>query len=249
VAVVLRSPLLDRHGFAHGFATRIGGVSEGAFASLNLARNVGDDAAAVLENHRRLALAIGYAPDRLREATQVHGADVVEARAEQSAEETRAGRADALIAREAGVAVGVRTADCVPILVADPASGAVAAIHAGWRGVVGRVIPGAIERLGGDRGSLLAVIGPHIRLASFEVSDDVAAQIAGASSPDVVVPRDPRPHVDLVLAVREQLHALGIALWNFEDVGGDTFVEAQRFHSHRRDGERSGRQLSVIVAR
>lgn len=249
MALVVRSELLTRHGFPHGFATRVGGVSEGAFASLNLARNVGDDLAAVEENHRRLAGAVGYAIERLREATQVHGADVVLARIEQDAEATRARRADALVSREAGLAVGVRTADCVPILVGDPTTGAVTAIHAGWRGVTGRVAERALDQLGGDRSSLVAAIGPHIRLASFEVSDDVAVEIAAASEPGVVEARSPRPHVDLARAVRAQLVALGLVARNIDDVGGDTFAEADRFHSHRRDGERSGRQLSVIVAR
>jgi YfiH family protein len=249
MAIVVRSALLDRHGFAHGFSTRVGGVSEGPFASLNLARNVGDDLAAVEENYARVAKAIGYDVSRLREATQVHGAEIVFAETSVDAETARAWKADALVCREAGTAVGVRTADCVPILVADPATGAVAAIHAGWRGVVAHVVTRAIAALGGDPSALVAAIGPHIRLASFEVSEDVAVQIAAASTADVVDFRVPRPHVDLARAVRAQLLAIGLEAANVDDVGGDTFAEAARFHSHRRDGERSGRQLSAIVAR
>ncbi len=249
MALVLRSDRLFAHGFAHGFTTRIGGVSEGPFASLNLARNVGDDPRAVEENHARLAAAVGYAQDALREASQVHGASVLVGCRAESAAAQRACTADALVARESGIAVGVRTADCVPVLVADPDSGAVAAIHAGWRGVVAHVVARAVEALGGDPARLVAAIGPHIRLASFEVSSDVAAQIAAVSVPEVVEAREPRPHVDLARAVRVQIVRAGLVEANVDDVGGDSFAEAARFHSHRRDGERSGRQLSVIVAR
>ncbi len=249
MALFVRSELLTRHGFVHGFSTRVGGVSEGPFASLNLGRNVGDEPSAVEENHRLLAAAVGYTVERLREVTQVHGADVVAACIAEEAEATRARVADALFAREPGLAVGVRTADCVPILVGDVRTGAALAIHAGWRGVANRIVAHAVEILGGERASLVAAIGPHIRLASFEVSEDVATQLTGASTAAVVDPRSPRPHVDLALAVRLQLSALGLAPENIDLVPGDTFAEPDRFHSHRRDGARSGRQLSVIVAR
>lgn len=249
MAVVLRSRKLTDAGFRHGFSTRLGGVSEGCFSSLNLARTSLDAPAAVEENYRRLAAEIGYEPSQLREVTQVHGRDVLVVSSGDEAKETRARSADALVSREAGLAVGVRTADCVPILVGDPRSGAVAAIHAGWRGVVARVLEPALEALGGEARTLVVAIGPHIRGASFEVSEDVAAQIAGASTPSVVLAGRARPHVDLALAVRAQLAALGVLDANVDDVLGDSFAESVRFHSHRRDAERSGRQLSAIVAR
>jgi YfiH family protein len=194
----------------------------------------------------------------------VHGAGVLEvlsldegARRERSSEPplpdgTRRGH-DALVAREEGLAVGVRTADCVPILVADPSSGAVAAIHAGWRGVVAGVIPSAIEVLcpsPAARGQLVAAIGPHIRAERFEVGRDVADAIAKVSDGSVVIAgATPKPHVDLARAVRVQLGRLGLDERRIDDVGGCTWQEAERFHSHRRDGERSGRMLSVVVAR
>jgi len=253
-APVLRSKLLDAAGIAHGFSTRLGGVSVGPYASMNLGWSVGDDPRAVEENHQILAATIGHERSALRLATQVHGASVLDADAvgrDRRSEPPGTGH-DALVAREKGIAVGVRTADCVPILVADPTTGAVAAIHAGWRGVVAGVVPSALEVLAPDRETrarLIAVIGPHIRVDRFEVGQDVADRIAGASDPSVIQTGGAKPHVDLARAIRIQLQRAGLEASNVDDVGGCTLNEAERFHSHRRDGERSGRMLSVIVAR
>ena len=242
--MIVRSALLERHGFEHAFSTRQGGVSEGPFRSLNLARTIGDDPAHVAENTRRFVAELGDPP--LFEVSQVHGREVVEAH-DQSVDEVRAVEADALITRVPGQAVAVRTADCVPILLADPETGAVAAVHAGWRGVEARIALAAIERLGAP-GALLAAIGPHIRVDAFEVSDEVAARIAAvAHGEPVVEARDPRPPVDLARAVMAQLRDAGVA--TIDDVGGCTHAEAARFFSHRRDAGETGRHLSAIVAR
>jgi YfiH family protein len=250
---ILRSALLTAAGVAHGFSTRVGGVSVGPYASMNLGWSVGDDPRAVEENHQRLAAAVGHERTALRLATQAHGPAVLDTDAtsrDRRSEPPGTGH-DALVARRQGVAVGVRTADCVPVLVANPATGAVAAIHAGWRGVVAGVVPAALEVLAPDasaRGGLVAAIGPHIRVDRFEVGADVAKQIADASDASVIVPREPRPHVDLARAIRIQLERAGLDAKNIDDVGGCTLAEPERFHSHRRDGEKSGRMLSVIVA-
>lgn len=250
----IRSALLARHGFVHGFSTREGGVSAAPFDSMNLARTVGDDAAAVAENHRRWAVEVGYDVARLFETSQVHGAVVRAIEIRDEVTSVREVRADALLATRGGDAVGVRTADCLPLLVADPESGAVAAIHAGWRGVVAGVVTAGIaelqERSGAPASRLIAAIGPCIRVASFEVGPEVAEQLAAvAPGAAIVIAREPRPHVDLVRAVVAQLEQLGIERGSIDDVGGDTYAEPARFHSYRRDAERSGRQLSVIVAK
>lgn len=251
---ILRSALLTRHGFPHGFSTRLGGVSVGPYASMNLGWTVGDDPRAVEENHQILAAALGVDRSALRLATQVHGASVLDTDAaprDRRSEPPGTGH-DALVARAEGVAVGVRTADCVPILVADPQTGAVLVIHAGWRGLVAGVVPAALEVLAPDgaaRARLVACIGPHIRVEGFEVGEDVAAKIAGASDASAIVAASPRPHADLAKAVRVQLARAGLVEANVDDVGGCTLAEPERFHSHRRDGERSGRMLSVIAAR
>lgn len=248
--IILRSSLLLGAGFAHGFSLRTGGVSEGPFASLNLGRSVGDDPDRVAENVRRFCDAIGASAERLYETSQVHGRHVAIVRAPADIASVRAIEADALATREA-VAVGVRTADCVPILLADPRSGAVAAVHAGWRGVAARVIEAAVEALrdlGVDPRDLVAAIGPHIRPDAFEVGGDVAMKIADASyGAQVVIAREPRPHVDLAKALRAQLAHLGVD--RVDDVGGCTLTEPARFFSHRRDAGRTGRHLAAIAPR
>ncbi|MCA9606969.1 MAG: peptidoglycan editing factor PgeF [Myxococcales bacterium] len=240
----IRSALLDAHGFVHGFSTREGGVSEGPFGSLNLARTVGDDPAHVAENARRFAKALGG--PRLFEVSQVHGRVVVEVGA-APVEAVRPVEADGLVAAQPGDAVAVRTADCVPILLGNVETGAVAAVHAGWRGVEARIVAVAVARLGAPS-ALVAAIGPHIRLDAFEVSEEVAERITAVAHGTVVVEaRDPRPHVDLAAAVRAQLAHAGVE--RVDDVGGCTHAEPARFFSHRRDAGRTGRHLSAIVAR
>jgi YfiH family protein len=224
----------------HGFSTRDGGVSEGPFASLNFGS--GDDPARVGENVRRFSTAIGIAPEGLRQVTQVHGARVVDAATLASAAARE--EADALVLRSGGAAaVGVRVADCVPILVGSRAG--VAAVHAGWRGVVAGVIGNAMEMLGAD--DAVAAIGPCIGPCCFEVGADVAARIAGAcGEPRVVASQaGDKATVDLRLAVRAQLARAGVR--DVEDVPGCTRCEPARFFSYRRDGERSGRHLAAIA--
>lgn len=252
--MIRESRLLLQYGFAHGFSTRAGGVSATPFDALNLGRAVGDASASVEENHRRLASRVGYEAARLFETSQVHGAAVRVIDKGDRVVEVRAVKADALVATGGGDAIGVRTADCVPILVGDPELGAVAAIHAGWRGVVGGVIGAGVRALcdasGAPASRLVCAIGPHIRAESFEVGPDVAHAITVATpGTEVVIARSPRPHVNLATAVRAQLASLGLEDARIDDVGGDTFASPREFFSHRRDGERSGRHLSVIVAR
>jgi YfiH family protein len=222
---LLRSTALDDAGFVHAFPERTATQAE---------------LLALLE------------VTEIAQAKQVHGAGVIEAREASGAD----GReADAVVARASrpGIAVGVRVADCVPLLVADEASGDVAAIHAGWRGVVGGVVPAGIEFLAGRRGRarLIAAIGPCIGGCCFEVGQDVAASVV-RSSPGATVLADDRGdkcRVDLRAAVRAQLLAAGVSAGRIDDVPGCTRHEADRFHSFRRDGASSGRMLAVIKTR
>jgi polyphenol oxidase len=185
---------------------------------------------------------------------QVHGARAIDS-ADAAAASSGEG-ADAVVGRAGRepVAVGVRVADCVPVLVADQASGDVAAIHAGWRGVAGGVVRSGIERLGGERlrsggARLVAAIGPCIGPCCFEVGRDVAEQIARASHGAQVVAalRGDKAYVDLRAAVRAQLVAAGVSDARIEDVPGCTKHETARFHSFRRDGAHSGRMLAAIA--
>jgi YfiH family protein len=176
------------------------------------------------------------------QASQVHGADV--AVAEGDPARVRATEADALVARAPGAAVAVRIADCVPVLVASDAG--VAAIHAGWRGVVRGVIPAALRALGGAR--RVAAIGPCIGPCCFEVGADVADQIAVAARAEVVARREgDKAYVDLRRAVRAILDAEGVT--EIEDVPGCTKHEPERFFSFRRDGSNAGRLVGIIAAR
>lgn len=192
------------------------------------------------------ALAIDSA--RLYEVTQVHGNAVVLPAG--PAQPFRAQSADALVLRRdksEGAAVGVRVADCVPILVGDLATGDCAAIHAGWRGIVAGVAKAAFAHLGD--GPKRAAIGPCIGVCCFEVSRDVGAEIAGATDRGIVhvVSAPDKVKVDLRAAARVQLRSLGLADDDIDDVGGCTRCDAERFHSYRRDGEASGRMLGVIL--
>jgi len=254
VSLSLRSRLLTGLGFRHGFSLRTGGVSAGPFDSLNLGRTVGDDAARVIENQLRFARDVGYSTGRLYEVTQVHGARVVHVDADVAPEAFRALEADALVSGATGCAVGIKVADCVAVLLADPETGSVAAAHAGWRGVAADVVGAAVQALAGGHGSLAAslraAIFPCIGVSVFEVGDEVAAQIAAAvGSSQVVQLGAAKPHVDLALSVRLQLVRAGLLDEHVETVSGCTFSEPSRFFSYRRDGGVTGRHLAAIVPR
>lgn len=254
---ILTSRRLERAGFAHGFSTRQGGVSEAPFEALDFA--ILRDPDKLRENQRRLGEVVGFDPAKLFQTRQVHGRELVIGEGEPSRVIER--EADAL-AGEPGTraAVCVRVADCVPVLVADPASGRVAAVHAGWRGTVAGVLERAVAHLreGAGAGAVsgfVAAIGPCIGACCFEVGDDVASEIASATSPDVIVRREPergKAWIDLRFGVRAQLTRLGVEA--IDDVPGQgreacTKCNPSDFYSYRRDGDRSGRLVAVIVAR
>lgn len=260
--VVLESPLLRAAGFAHAFSTRLGGTSPLPLGPLNLQspqanartapgdpRDLEDDLAT---NHARFARAAGI--DRARgvvDASQVHGCTVVQA---SSVGATRV-EADAIASAPGDPAVLVRVADCVPILLADPASGAVAAVHAGWRGVVAGIAPAAVEVLAGMGAApdaLLAAVGPCISATHFEIGPEVADALAAADlaacvrAPGV---HGPKHHADLVHAVRLQLERAGLDARRIDARPPCTYADPARFHSFRRDGRASGRLAAIVAPR
>ena len=252
-AVHLTSQVLSNAGFRHAFFTRSGGVSEGPFSSLNFSVSVGDDPARVDENLRRASATLGVGCERIYYASQVHGRDAVRAEPCIEREAFLHIEADAVFGDTPGIACGVRSADCVPILIGDRSSGAVLAVHAGWRGVVRHVLDAGVARLrqsiGGD-GDLVAAIGPHLSVIRFEVSEDVATELEQSSEErDVVDRTHQKPRVDLRRIVRAQLRSLGLDDEAIDDVPGCTYSEPERFFSFRRDGKTSGRHLSAIVPR
>ncbi len=216
----------------------------------------GDDAERVAENVRRLADAAGFQPQGLRQVTQVHGAVVVDAEATLNDARARV-EADGLFLSRVGTgpaaasAVGIRVADCVPVLVATRDRGEVSALHAGWRGVVGGVIAAGVGALQGK--DVLAAVGPCIGPCCFEVGAEVAERIAQASGEGAVIVRrmaaraEAKTFVDLRRAVEAQLRRLGVR--DVEQVPGCTKCDASRFFSYRRDGAESGRHLAVIALR
>jgi hypothetical protein len=250
----LCSALLTQAGFQHAFFTRRGGVSRGAYESLNFSASVGDEPENVALNLARAAEVLHVKPDRIFFLSQVHGNDVKWITEMDSREIVADEQGDAVLSTATDVACAVRTADCVPILVGDRRSGAAAAIHAGWRGAVRGVIGSALSALRSRvvaDGDLVVAIGPHISVAAFEVSDDVARELEQSCSDREVVARTPgkKPHVDLRRLVRAQLRSFGVANECIDDVGGCTLSEPELYFSFRRDGPKSGRHLSAIMPR
>jgi YfiH family protein len=250
---VLHAPMLTAQGFRHGFSTRRGGVSHGPFHSLNLALSVGDVPEHVAENQQRFAALVGYDAAQLFTLNQVHGRDVRCITKIDEPERVRAEQGDALVA-PAGLPVGIRSADCVPVLLADPESREVAAVHTGWRGVLAGVVPAALEvlatRSGAPARRILAGVFPHIRRCCFEVDDALAEQLAAAgpgAEQSVFQAAAGKPYVALDLIVRAQLRAAGVLEQSLDDVAGCTCCDAEQFFSYRRDGAKSGRHLTVIL--
>ncbi len=250
-----QSPLLLQAGFRHAFFTRQGGASQGPFESLSFSTAVGDDPSHVDENLRRAGALLGVDAARILYLSQVHGRAARFYRTLEQRSHLINLEGDALGGAEPGSAYGVRSADCVPILLADAASGAVMAIHAGWRGVVVGVVEAGVaclrENIGGP-GRLLAAIGPHISQLAFEVSDDVADELLAVCPVPGALSRaaaGAKPHVDLRFVVTQKLLGLGLNEASIDQVGGCTVLMPDRYFSFRRDGKRSGRHLSAIVPR
>src|SRR5580704_3396168 len=161
-------------GIRHAFFTRSGGVSDGIYASLNGGIGSRDAPGKVAENRARMAAALGVEPHRLLTAYQVHSPNVVVAEAAWTSESRP--RADAIVTRMQALAIGVTTADCGPILLADPQARVIGAAHAGWRGALAGIADAtvaAMEKLGAERGRIRACLGPTIRQANYEVGPDL----------------------------------------------------------------------------
>jgi len=235
----------------HGFFTRRGGVSTGAYASLNCSLSSGDDPACVARNRALVAGALGVADTHLLGVTQVHGTEVVTV-----TEIWPAGtgpKADALVTAKAGLALGVITADCAPVLFRDPAAGVIGAAHAGWRGAAAGVLEAtlaAMVRLGADAARVVAVVGPCIAQASYEVGEDLRDAVLptlGDGAAFFVAGRPGHWHFDLAGYCAARLRLAGAAA---HLLGVDTCADEARFFSHRRrtlaGGGPIGHQVSVV---
>lgn len=247
---VIRSRLLS--GLPHGFLGRRGGVSQGVCAGLNVGLGAGDDPAAIAENRRR-AVAAAAPGALLVTLYQVHSPDVVAVDAPWDADARP--QADALVTDRPGLALGILTADCTPVLLADAKAGVVGAAHAGWKGAFGGVLANtvaAMEALGARRERIVAAVGPAIGRKSYEVDAGFFARFVAADDDNDLFFSDGRPgrhQFDLEGYVLARLAAAGVR--RIEALGLDTYADEERFYSYRRAthrGEASyGRQISMIA--
>src|SRR3954452_20255112 len=239
---------LDGQGISHGVSTRAGGVSVGPYASLNLGASVGDVPDAVTENRARLALALGFEPDRLVQRPQGPGKGVLVVDETTTAEAALTIRADILVSRTPGFLLMQRLADCVGMLLWHQQAGVVGVAHAGWRGtalgVAGQFVEAAAD-LGGDPDGLRVVVGPSIGPCCFEVGEEVVEQIPGAREASTLGPRG-RPHVDLWELNRRQLVAAGVPAARVEVAGACTRCQPETYFSHRALGYPAGRFGAAI---
>lgn len=240
-------------GLRHAFFTREGGVSSGIYASLNGGIGSNDDAALVTENRRRMAEHLGVAPSEFLTVFQVHSPDV--AVATTPWDTASRPRADAMVTKIPGLALGVTAADCGPILFVDPQARVIGAAHSGWKGAIGGVLENtiaAMESLGASRTTIIAAIGPLIRQPSYEVGAEFVARFSETDKDNArfFVPSSRAEHAmfDLAGYIRQRLERAGILM--IDDVGVDTYAD-ERFFSYRRTTHRKepdyGRNIHAIV--
>ncbi len=252
---MLRSPSLEQlPDIRHAFFTREGGVSEGIYASLNAGVGSQDRPERVAANRARMAAALGVEPDNFITCYQIHSPQVVVAERPWSASERP--RADAIVTRVRGLAIGVSTADCGPVLMADAQAGVIGAAHAGWRGALTGVVEAtldAMEWLGAQRAHIRAALGPMIRQPNYEVGSEFVARFVEADADNARFFADAgragRAQFDLPGYIAARLRKAGVQ--TVEDVGRCTYADAALFYSYRRSTHRGeadyGRHVNAIA--
>ena len=251
--MTLASPLLSAiPGLRHAFFTRDGGVSGGIYASLNGGTGSSDDPGNVAENRRRMAEQMGVTPENLLTLWQIHSPDAVVASGPWEGERPRA---DAIVTRTEGLAIGVTAADCGPILFVDPNTRVIGAAHAGWKGALTGVLEStvaAMEKLGAERGGIVAAIGPLIRQHSYEVGGEFIERFIEADAENAMfflpATREGHAMFDLAGFIRMRLENAGVLM--IDDIGVDTYAD-ERFYSYRRSVHRKepdyGRHVHAIA--
>ena len=250
----LQSPLLSAiPGLRHAFFSREGGVSDGIYASLNGGLGSNDDPAAVAENRRRMAEQMGVPPSHFLGVHQIHSPDaVVAAGPWQGASRPRA---DAIVTRTEGLAIGITAADCGPLLLADPDARVIGAAHAGWKGALTGIVESTIEvmeKLGAERAGIVAAIGPLIRQPSYEVGNEFVERFMEEDAENTLfflpAAREGHAMFDLAGFIRARLENAGVLV--IDDIGIDTYSD-ERFFSYRRSVHRKepdyGRHVHAIV--
>jgi len=241
-------------GISHGFGTRIGGVSSGIYATLNCGPGSSDDQDNVVSNRSRLAARIGASPQSLVSPYQIHSADVVIA--DEPWVQGNAPKADGVVTSKSGLAIAISTADCVPVLFADPQSKVIGAAHAGWQGALSGVLEATVEqmeRLGAQRTQICASIGPAISQGAYEVGEEFKARFLEQNIENdsffVQASGQPRPHFDLTGYVAARLQDASVN--TVENLQLCTYQDETRFFSYRRSCHRQesdyGRQISAIM--
>ncbi|MBW7948000.1 MAG: peptidoglycan editing factor PgeF [Pseudorhodoplanes sp.] len=253
--MVLQAPSLSaRSGLRHAFFTRAGGVSQDIYATLNGGVGSRDDPDRVSENRARMARMLEVEPANFVTAYQVHSAVAVVAEAPWDAQARP--KADAIVTRVPGLAIGVTTADCGPVLLADETARVIGAAHAGWRGALSGVLESTIEAmlsLGADRARIVAALGPMIRQPNYEVGGDLIDTFAAAERDSAAFfkpgARPGHSLFDLPGFIAMRLRRAGIG--QIEDLGHCTYADAERFYSYRRSQHRAepdyGRHVNAIV--
>ena len=250
----LGSPLLSAvPGLRHAFFSRDGGVSNGIYAGLNGGIGSSDAPANVAENRRRMAQQMGVMPEHFLTVFQVHSPDVVVASSPWNTSSRP--RADAIVTRTEGLAIGVTAADCGPILFVDPNARVIGAAHAGWKGALTGIVDStveAMENLGAERASIVAAIGPLIRQHSYEVGSEFIERFVEADAENAVfflpAAREGHAMFDLAGLIRKRLENAGVLF--IDDIGIDTYSD-ERFFSYRRSVHRKepdyGRHVHAIM--
>jgi YfiH family protein len=252
--MILSSSLSAHPNIRHAFFTRAGGVSEGIYESLNGGIGSNDAPDHVRENRARMAFALGVAPTHFVTCYQIHSPNVIVAETPWTRENSP--RADAIVTRVPGLAVGVGTADCGPVLFADAQAGVVGAAHAGWKGALTGVVEStivAMEQLGAQRARINAAIGPLIRQANYEVGQEFVDRFASAdaASEKFFVPSARAGHAmfDLPGYIRSRLERADIQ--SVDDLRLCTYADPARFFSYRRTTHRGepdyGRHVNAIA--
>jgi polyphenol oxidase len=238
-------------GIAHGFGTRRGGVSDGVFASLNCGWKSGDATTHVAENRRRIAAALGVAPDALLTCGQIHSPTVVTVTTPWAPEARP--DADALVTAVPHIALGILTADCVPLLLADPVARVIGAAHAGWRGALGGVVGNtvaAMQTLGAAPERIIAALGPCIWQESYEVGAEFSApflaQDAGAARWFRPAPNEGKLLFDLPGFVLQRLAAAGVT--QVAPALANTYSDPATYYSFRRNTHQGIVGLGSLLA-
>jgi YfiH family protein len=250
----LQSPLLSAiPGLRHAFFSREGGVSDGIYAGLNGGLGSNDDPAAVAENRRRMAEQMGVPPSHFLGVHQIHSPDAVVATGPwQGASRPRA---DAIVTRTEGLAIGITAADCGPLLLADPDARVIGAAHAGWKGALSGIVEStiqAMEKIGAERAGIVAAIGPLIRQPSYEVGNEFVERFTEEDAENTLfflpAAREGHAMFDLAGFIRARLENAGVGV--IDDIGIDTYSD-ERFFSYRRSVHRKepdyGRHVHAIV--